>query len=149
MFEKEINTFKNVLASETNFSKIWDYFMTNLGENPAFLRHGKKAKHPMVKKLLSIAGKKMFAGQEFKITNLMLQKVKNTKMVHGPFFINNKIGLVVYCDDINMGLIAISSGHDRAEFYRITSQMLNKDDINNSSLPEGVTFIPKTPKTMQ
>jgi len=143
-----MDTLKKILITEKNFRVIWDHFMTNFAENPTFLRKGKKAKHPLVKKLLKLIGQQIFSGQDIQITHFMLLKVNKTKMVHGSFFMNNRIGMVFYCDDINMGLVALSTSSEGGSIFRITGQMMDKD-LNISSMHDGKAFIPETPKTIQ
>jgi len=122
MFDKEIKVMQDILVNETNFSKIWDYFMTNFAENPRYLKYCKKIKKPGIKSIIEAIGKKhMFPNQKIVITNMLLNKVKRTKLIHGPFFINNCIGMVFYFEDINKGLVAVSLKKDMASYYRISS----------------------------
>jgi hypothetical protein len=122
MFDKEITKMQDILVNENNFSKIWDYFMSNFGENPKFLKYCKKTKHPSIKSLIETIGKKhMFPNQKILITHLLLLKAKRTKLVHGPFVINNCPGMVFYFDDINKGLITVATQRDMASYYRISS----------------------------
>ncbi|ETR71913.1 MAG: hypothetical protein OMM_07823 [Candidatus Magnetoglobus multicellularis str. Araruama] len=130
LFENEMNNLKNILIKETNFSKIWDAFMTHIAESHKYAKYTKKTKHPVLKSLIEAIGREhIFKGQEINITNFFLQKIKGTKLVHGPFLINNCFGNVFYYDDIDKGLISVC-GHDGMSlFYRITSSNItNKKD---------------------
>jgi hypothetical protein len=128
MFDKEIKSMQDILVNEQNFSKIWDYFMSNFAENPRFMKYCKKTKHPNIKNLIETIGKKhMFPNQKINITHLFLLKVKRTKLVHGPFMINNCPGMVFYFDDINKGLITVATKRDMASYYRISTMTMSND----------------------
>jgi len=127
MFEKELKNLQRVLIKEDDFSKILNYFMTNFAENERFLRLSKKTKSPMVKALIEAIGERQYGKGQFRITNLFLQKVKKTKMIHGPFLINNELGSVFYFEDINMGMVTIAKMKGRTEFFRISSHNLSKN----------------------
>jgi hypothetical protein len=128
MFDKEIKAMQDILVNEQNFSKIWDYFMSNFAENPRFMKYCKKTKHPSIKEMLVAIGEKhMFPNQKILITHLFLLKAKRTKLIHGPFVINNCPGMVFYFDDIQKGLITVATKRDLASYYRISSfSLLNK-----------------------
>jgi hypothetical protein len=128
MFDTEIKKMQDILVNENNFSKIWDYFMSNFAENPRYMKYCKKTKHSSIKDLIKAIGNKhMFPNQKIQITHLFLLKVKRTKLIHGPFVINNCPGMVFYFDDINKGLVTVATKRDMASYYRISSFTLNRE----------------------
>ena len=48
-------------------------------------------------------------GNKIKITDFLLIKIAKYKFFHGPFQVDGRIGGVIYFQDINIGLLAVSA----------------------------------------
>lgn len=126
-FEKELNRLKEKLMTADDFSEVYDYFFDHLGENAGFIKMGKRAKNPILKKLLEMIGEQLFK-EEGKVSNLLLTKIsKPMTFYHGPCFINGRMGSVIFFKDIEMGMVSLvmEIGGDEVKFIRFSSLELD------------------------
>jgi|LGVE01.1.fsa_nt_gb hypothetical protein len=105
-FEKELLTLKDKLLTAKDFREPYQYFFDNLAENSIFLGLGKRAKNPLLKKILTIIGKELFK-EDVTVTNLLLTKIRKHHFYHGPCFIQGKMAGVIFFEDIDMGMLSI------------------------------------------
>jgi hypothetical protein len=136
-FKDHLETLKTKLATENNFSDIYDYFFTYLGENPKFMDYGKPVKKPELKATLKKFGEYLFEGEDVQITHFMIIQAKKTKFYHGSCFINGCIAGIFYFEDIEMGMAGVSMSHitGQTEFFRFTSTRIEGN--KNVAVPPG------------
>jgi hypothetical protein len=135
-FKDHLDTLKTKLTTEDDFSAIYDYFFTHLGEDNAFLDYGKLVKKPALKAILQKFGEYLF-GEDAQVTHLMIINTRKTKFYHGSCFINGRISGIFYFEDIEMGMagVSMSPTSHRVEYFRFTSTHIQKD--KNVVLPQG------------
>ena len=105
-FKKKILTLKDKLLTANDFREPYQYFFDNLGENSIFLDCGKRAKNPLLKKVLTLIGKELFK-EDVTVTNLLLVKIRKHHFYHGPCLIQGKMAGVIFFEDIDMGMLSI------------------------------------------
>lgn len=135
-FKDRLDTLKIKLTTEDDFSAIYDYFFTHLGEDNAFLDYGKLVKKPALKAILKKFGEYLF-GEDAQVTHLMIINTRKTQFYHGSCFINGRISGIFYFEDIEMGMAAVTMApaSDRVEYFRFTSTHIQGD--KNVVLPQG------------
>ena len=126
-YKKEIEELKKVLMTYDNFGDIFNFFFDNLVETSDFMDQGKIVKNKLIKKNLQLIAKARLDVDEIEITHLLLRKIKGTPLIHGPFFLNDLMGMVFYFEDIKMGLFSLNTGVETL-FFRITTTVPDGDD---------------------
>jgi len=56
---EKLSILKEKLLISKDFKEPWEYFFDHFGENPAFLKQGKKAKNSMLKAVITQVGQQM------------------------------------------------------------------------------------------
>ncbi len=105
---ERLQELKQKLASEKDFSKIWNFYMDNFADHAEFTDLGEPASNKYLNAVIPKTCQQMF-GNKIKITNFLLIKIAKYKFFHGPFQVDGRIGGVIYFKDINIGLLAVSA----------------------------------------
>jgi hypothetical protein len=128
-----LNTLKDKLYKATQFSDVWDYFMTNFGEVPEFIALGQRGGDEFLEMVLEEVGKQLF-GREVRITNLLLTRIPEYGFIHGTVWIEGKLTTAMYFEEIHKGLLAVlwSSKPPETKFVRFTGRAMY-DGLNRSS----------------
>ncbi|MDY6899650.1 MAG: hypothetical protein SWZ49_16465 [Cyanobacteriota bacterium] len=105
---QRLEELKQILTSEKDLSKIWDFYMDNFADHAEFTDLGHPAKNRYLDTVVRKTCQEMF-GNKIKITNFLLIKIAKYKFFHGPFQVDGRIGGVIYFEDINIGLLAVSA----------------------------------------
>ena len=124
-YKPYIDTLKSKMQTVENFADAWNYFFDHLGENPAFLREGKRIEDEMLKFLIVQSVKSAGKGAT-NITQCMFVEVGGN-FVHGPVIIGPNMVNLLYFRDINMGMLAIVSLTKKTRethFVRITASIV-------------------------
>lgn len=140
-FSDLLKQLQEQMATAEEMSTILKFFMDHLGENPEFIRRSQKAKHEIVKLILTSLCQDLF-GQQSKVTGLMLFNASNTRFFHGACQMEGRLVTVLYFDDIEMGLIAIMSGpaFGQLTYARFSATAVKAGDVANIVAPERKTF---------
>lgn len=127
-FKDKLDTLKTKLVKDDDFAEIYDYYFTQLSDNPSFMELGKRVKNPQIKSIVKMVGKYLF-GDDATVTYLEIFKSRKTMFYHGGCFISGRIATIIYFDDIEMGMmgVGISALTGEVKYIRITKTML-KDD---------------------
>lgn len=119
MTTEKLKHLENILKDGDDFAEIFDYFLTNFAEQPAFTQQSKKFKSPLIKELVSQASAQIFNKIPIQITNLLLLNHEKLGIVHGAGWVEAKLFNVFYCKRLNKGLLVITTGQG-TQMARIT-----------------------------
>jgi hypothetical protein len=97
---------KQKLMQEKNFSDIWDFYMDEFADHAAFTDIGEAVPNSFLEAVIPAVCKKMF-GKPMNVTDLLVISIPEHQFFHSPFFVERRIGGVIYFEDINMGLLAV------------------------------------------
>lgn len=122
-FESKVLELKEQVQTGSDFSKIFNFFFDYLGEEDEFNNICKKAKNPALKKFLGILGERLFQ-KKITLTHFMLLKFPKHKFYHGSFFIEGKIGGVIFFEDIDMGIFSVVKDYPETSFMRFSAVKL-------------------------
>lgn len=106
IFEKHLDELKRRLMVEENFNGTFGYFFDHLGENPDFLKLGKRAKNPDLKKIVQVIGKSVL-DKEVIVTKVLLKFLQKQRFYHGGCQINERAAILFFFREINMGMVAM------------------------------------------
>ena len=118
-FLKRLDLLKAKLLTETDFRKIYNYFLDNLGEDSEFREIGKAVKRPVLKRLAAQVGKEITGTG--RITHLILIKVPQYPFLHGPLFVDGCMSQLIFFEDINVGLMALALPNMETHLARLTA----------------------------
>ena len=124
-----LETLRVKIATENDFAKIFEYFYDHFGEDPAFFEISEpftaKANDLIVQLVAQIGGA-VLKTKQIKLDNLRLLRVADYHFVHGGFMLNGAMGTVIYCDDIQKGMVALHKmkKNEPVHFARFSAEML-------------------------
>jgi hypothetical protein len=120
---------KEKLQQEKDLSKIWSYYMDEFGDIPEFSDFGEPVQQDSLLAVITQVCQQVF-GEPININDILTIYIKEYKFYHAPFMTNNHIGGVIFFEDINTGLIAVTSaGSKLAKYSRFTG--IAKSDQND------------------
>ncbi len=101
---------KKMIVSAESFGEPWDYFFDHFGEKPEFMTLGKPAKHPVLEAVVEQLAREIYKGEsEVTVTKPMLVELAEQKFVHGSFFVQGRMGVLIFFQDIDMGLMSLAA----------------------------------------
>jgi hypothetical protein len=103
---------KAMVQTDEDFGGIWKYFFDNFGEKPEFAATGKPANETMQMYLEPILEDicNRIVEREVMITQMILSEVPSHSFFHGPCLTDAGIAVVIYFDDVKMGMISLTPG---------------------------------------
>ena len=81
---ERLEELKQKLASEKDFSKIWNFYMDHFADHPEFTDLGEPASNKYLNTVIPKTCQQMF-GNKIKITNFLLIKIAKYKFFHVAF----------------------------------------------------------------
>ncbi len=117
---KKLYQLKEKLQKETDLSKIWSYYMDEFGDRPEFSDVGEPVRQDALLATIAQVCQQIF-GKPTNIDDILIIYIKEYQFYHAPFMANKHIGGVIFFEDINTGLIAVTSaGSNLAKYSRFT-----------------------------
>jgi hypothetical protein len=116
-----LTTLRERLKTATQFSDVWDYFLTNFGEKPEFFHEGEGIQDEFLEQVLAQVGRSLF-GLPVLVEGIRLVGLREHHFIHGSATINGNLTTVLYFDDLCKGMLAITSAQKPGEmtFARFT-----------------------------
>jgi hypothetical protein len=102
-------TLKSRLVGDKSFSGVWDYFLTNFAENPAFMAEGARTEISFLQGLLQVVAGQLFPGGA-ELDNLLTIRLGEHGFVHGGCTVNGRLLNFFYFEDIQTGMLAVVMG---------------------------------------
>jgi hypothetical protein len=103
-FER-LDNLKLMLSHEKDLGEVWSYFMTHFADHKAFTDIGEPIRNPLIEKIIVIINKQLFNEP---VTNLLLISLPKLKFLHGVFTVGNRTGGVIYFEETQKGMVAVS-----------------------------------------
>lgn len=122
---KKLSILKDMLVAAKDFRDPWNYFFDHFGDDPEFIRKvGRRAKEKGLIKVIAQVGRELFKKSTIAVSNLFLTEIPKYHFVHGSCFVEGRIATLMFFEDIDMGLIAVSMGGDLTMFARFSRSMV-------------------------
>jgi hypothetical protein len=126
---EKLDQLKAKLQQEKDLSKIWLYYMDEFGDRPEFSDLGKPVRQDALLAVIAQVCQQIF-GKPTNIDDILTIYIKEYQFYHAPFMTNKHIGGVIFFEDINTGLIAVTSAASKlAKYSRFTG--IAKSDRND------------------
>jgi hypothetical protein len=119
---KKLSTLKDKLMEAKDFREPWNYFFDHFGDDPEFMmKAGKRADDTVLKQVIAHVGQELFNTPKVSVTNMLLTEIPKYHFIHGGCFIQGRMATLIFFDDIDMGLLAVSMGGHETMFARFSS----------------------------
>ena len=121
-FER-LDNLKLMLSHEENLANVWSYFMTHFADHSAFTDIGEPVSHPLLEKIIVMVNQQLF---KEKVENLLLIQLPKFNFFHGVFTVGNRTGGVIYFEETQKGMIAISENppSKQVQYSRFSPRLL-------------------------
>jgi hypothetical protein len=121
-FER-LDNLKLMLSHEENLANVWSYFMTHFADHSAFTDIGEPVRHPLLEKIIVMVNQQLF---NKKVENLLLIQLPKFNFFHGVFTVGNRTGGVIYFEETQKGMIAISENppSKQVQYSRFSPRLL-------------------------
>lgn len=129
----QLQELKQKLTIETNLSAIWSFYMDNFADAPEFIELGEPKYNEYLDAVIHKTSQQMF-GRAIKITGFFPIYIPQYSFFHAPFWVEQRIGGVIYFEDIKIGLIAVSADYpatDEVKYSRFSEIMQLPTPIRN------------------
>lgn len=132
-----LTTLRKMVHEAKTFSDVWDYFLTNFGENPEFMSLGEDLTQTknidFLIQALTEVGRQLFAGKSaLRLVGIKLRRIPEAGFIHGTLFMEGRLTSVMYFEEIHKGIFAILWDPPETKFVRFTGralyQGLNRSD---------------------
>ncbi len=101
---------KDLIVSAESFGDPWDYFFDHFGDKPDFMSLGKPAEHPILQAVVEKLAREIHKGAStVTVTKPMLVRIETHQFIHGSFFVQGRMGVLIFFEDIDMGLMSLSA----------------------------------------
>lgn len=128
---KKLSKLKEKLQKETDLSKIWLYYMDEFGDRSEFIDVGEPVRQDFLLTVIAQVCQQIF-GKLTNIDGILTIYIKDYQFYHAPFMANNHIGGVIFFEDINTGLIAVTSATSNvAKYSRFTGVAKSEQNDRN------------------
>jgi len=121
----QISVLKQMITVETDFRKIWEFFLDHFGEDVEFIGSGRRLtdqKHPLFTAIKAIGrqilARNNIASDPLRITNQLLIQLPDYKFIHGGMIVQGRMANVFYFDDIKVGIMYMMM--EQSEFARFS-----------------------------
>jgi hypothetical protein len=117
------------LVIDKDLSEVWEFYMDHFADHEAFTDLGERADHEFIDAVLKNVCGQLF-GARARIDDFLLISIADYDFFHGPFMVEGRIGGIIYFEDVNFGLIAVSEspGSNMVKYSRFSTPMKLKVD---------------------
>lgn len=129
----QLQELKQKLTIEANLSTIWSFYMDHFADHPEFIELGEPKYNEYLHSVIHKTSQQMF-GREIEISNYFPIYIAQYSFFHAPFWVERRIGGVIYFEDIKVGLIAVSADYpptDEVKYSRFSEIMQLPTPIRN------------------
>ncbi|WP_158047660.1 hypothetical protein [Skermanella pratensis] len=107
-YASKLEELKSTLLTADSFARVQEKFFDDLGMNPDFIAAGKAADIPLLKAAFEQVGCRVL-GPNCTVHGLALFRMEADKFVHGGCMMNGCLATVLYFEDVDVGLVAVST----------------------------------------
>ena len=102
----KLGTLQQKLVEAGDFAPVWDYFMTNFGEQDWFMDLGERTRSPMLEAAISQAAEEILGGP-VPLERLLLVRLPEQRFIHGALQLQGKFANVFYFEEVGVGLLTV------------------------------------------
>lgn len=106
-YVEKLNTLKEMVQTEEDFGKTFDYFFDHLAADPEFTAAGKKTKHSLLKQLMAGLGRRLF-GENAKVSSMFVIRLRPERFYHGSCLLDGHIAGFFLFEEIDRGMAGVT-----------------------------------------
>jgi hypothetical protein len=133
---KKFQELKRRLVEGTDFSETWEYYMDHFTDSPQFIEMGEPVHCEELNAIVRTTCQEMFS-KSAKVDTSLVIRIQEAKFFHGPIKVDKRLGGMMFFEDIEMGMIAISAQYPptpETKYSRFTIKLRmtshNPHDLN-------------------
>jgi hypothetical protein len=115
-----LNQLKQKLLHDKDLSKVWAFYMDEFADIPEFVEFGQPGHNDFLAAVVPQLCQQL-VGKTLKMDNVLLIQIAEHQFFHAPLLVGGRIGGVIYFEDINIGLIAMSAEPPLVKYSRFSS----------------------------
>jgi hypothetical protein len=104
---ERLSTLKEMVQTEGDFGKTFDYFFDHLAADPEFTAVGKKTKHTVLKQLMDSLGRRLF-GEDAKVSSMIVVRLRRERFYHGSCLLDGRLAAFFLFEDIDRGMAGVT-----------------------------------------
>ena len=125
---------KRKLMKEKNFSKTWTFYMDEFADHPEFLEVGEPVKNDFLAAAIPAICQKILS-KDLKVSASLIIYIEKYHFFHAPIMVERRSGGVIFFEDINMGLLAVTAKYPPTDEVRY-SRFSGPPKLENPNLYE-------------
>lgn len=106
-YVENLRTLKEMVQTEEDFGKTFDYFFDHLAGDREFAAAGKKTKHNVLKQLMGGVGRRLF-GENAKVSSMFVVRLRRERFYHGSCLLDGQIAGFFLFEDIDKGMAGVT-----------------------------------------
>ncbi|UEM20911.1 hypothetical protein JL100_028250 [Skermanella mucosa] len=107
-YASKLEDLKNTLLTADSFARVQEKFFDDLGMSPDFVAAGQAVDVPLLKAAFEQVGRRVL-GPNCTVQGFALFRMEADKFVHGGCMMDGCLATVLYFEDVDVGLIAVST----------------------------------------
>ncbi len=117
---------KRKLLHDKELPPVWAFFLDHFGENIEFMQLGERTENEFLYSLIATVGKQLFG--TVIVSRICLARLPEHQFIHGGFTMGGRVGGLIYFEDVEVGLLAVSDIPPGIEtkYVRFSPQPLRK-----------------------
>ncbi|MCC5899242.1 MAG: hypothetical protein JJU32_15175 [Phormidium sp. BM_Day4_Bin.17] len=114
------------LNREKKLAKLWEYYMDRFADHPEFIEVGEPVEHPFLQDVIPMLSQEMVKKDP---RDIFLIKIPDYEFIHGSFWVEDRIGGIIYFENKLKGMAAISdsTGSGNVKFSRFTGHPIDNN----------------------
>lgn len=116
---KNLLKLKEKLQKEKDLGVIYAYYMDEFSDREEFTDVGEPSENKVLMQAIAQICRHLF-GNTVIIDDMLAIHIPEYNFFHAPFFVNNHIGGVIYFEDIQTGLLAVTAKDGMVKYSRFT-----------------------------
>jgi hypothetical protein len=117
---------KEELVNTTKFISVWEHFLDNFGEDPAFMALGERVRHPFLEAVFTQIAQQLF-NAKVNWNLVFFSRLAEQQFVHGGGPVTGGALLnVLYFEDIQTGMMCAATPFksDEMKFVRFSGRQM-------------------------
>ncbi|QQP89349.1 hypothetical protein IGS68_25740 [Skermanella sp. TT6] len=136
-YARKLEDLKNTLLTAETFARVQEKFFDELGMNRDFIAAGMQVDVPLLKAAFEQVGRQVF-GPTCIVQGFALFRMEADKFVHGGCMMNGCLATVLYFEDVDVGLVAVSTDFSTgAMTYARISLMQGREGLEPGPVAPG------------
>jgi hypothetical protein len=123
---RRLPALKMKMTTGTDFTAIFHFFFEHFGENPEFMKLGKKIDHPLLAQILAHVARSVFAKVSTP-TRSEFVHLPDQHLIHGFCMFDDVMASFFYFEDLDAGMVSLITPRSaRVQIVRFSMKQMGK-----------------------